>query len=503
MIVVDGVGFRLREAIGATPTRLRSNRRSDLPHAYDAERPDRPRWFQGHRGRATLREAGVIIHDATQSCDGDCGAGAVAISHHTDSSVTDVADLPIVYRFWRSDRPRRRRHDSPMCAPMNGGCPARAMPRCPASGCAKRSTTRSSNYQGLCTSTRSLSTSSDAVNSGRLRCSARTSADHESRASTASSPARASVSATIVRTGNHSSTVDNAAALASVATCQDRSQLGSCRHGPRDELRGSVRWSRQTSRGPGSPHPTAQRPRGSPTPQAPRRRRKRRYAVSMSRKRRRIASKSARLMGSQLRANSAGERRDAIRVNWSRKYCCTDSPAAAACSRSRFPTSSSRPFTFKSMATIIPIWYHICRPSITSGCRHPCGNGPWDRVLGFVVGDAQVDAGQPQPRHQTRVGEAVRCASSGHPVPRGGSAPAGTGCPHRRHGAAQDQDRGVRRRLLPAVLQLGRRPIRPLTRHPAAGTEHELPRTGTSVLIEACSRAVGQQSILRVSSRKV
>ena len=159
------------------------------------------------------------------------------------------------------------------------------------------------------------------------------------------------------------------------STTQDRSQLGSCRHGPRDELREGVRWPRQTSRGPGSPHPTAQRLRGSPTPQAPRRRRKRRYAVSMSRKRRRIVSKSARLMGSLLRANSAGERRDAIRVNWSRKYCCTDSPAAAACSRSRFPTSSSRPFTFKSMATIIPIWYHICRPSITSGYRHPRGSG--------------------------------------------------------------------------------------------------------------------------------
>ena len=34
------------------------------------------------------------------SCDefGDCGAGAVEISHHTDSSVTDVTDLPVVYR---------------------------------------------------------------------------------------------------------------------------------------------------------------------------------------------------------------------------------------------------------------------------------------------------------------------------------------------------------------------------------------------------------------------
>ena len=56
--------------------------------------------------RAKLREAltgvtgfrGVI---GVISCDefGDCGVGSVQISHHTDSSVTDVADLPVVYRF--------------------------------------------------------------------------------------------------------------------------------------------------------------------------------------------------------------------------------------------------------------------------------------------------------------------------------------------------------------------------------------------------------------------
>ena len=55
--------------------------------------------------RAGLREAltGLtgfrgMIGDI--SCDefGDCGAGAVEISHHTDSSVTDVTDLPVVYR---------------------------------------------------------------------------------------------------------------------------------------------------------------------------------------------------------------------------------------------------------------------------------------------------------------------------------------------------------------------------------------------------------------------
>ena len=56
---------------------------------------------------------------------------------------------------------------------------------------------------------RSLATSSEAVNRGSSSCSARISADHESSASTAPRPARASVSVTIVRTGNHSSTTDS------------------------------------------------------------------------------------------------------------------------------------------------------------------------------------------------------------------------------------------------------------------------------------------------------
>ncbi len=56
--------------------------------------------------RAKLREAlsattgfeGII---GVISCDkfGDCGSGRVHISHHTDSKVTDIAKLPIVYRF--------------------------------------------------------------------------------------------------------------------------------------------------------------------------------------------------------------------------------------------------------------------------------------------------------------------------------------------------------------------------------------------------------------------
>lgn len=56
--------------------------------------------------RAKLREAltgltgfrGII---GAISCDefGDCGVGSVQIAHHTDSNTTDIADLPIVYRF--------------------------------------------------------------------------------------------------------------------------------------------------------------------------------------------------------------------------------------------------------------------------------------------------------------------------------------------------------------------------------------------------------------------
>ena len=56
--------------------------------------------------RAKLREAltgvtgfsGII---GVISCDefGDCGVGSVQISHHTDSSVTDIAALPVVHRF--------------------------------------------------------------------------------------------------------------------------------------------------------------------------------------------------------------------------------------------------------------------------------------------------------------------------------------------------------------------------------------------------------------------
>ena len=30
---------------------------------------------------------------------GDCGTGNLHISHRTDSNVTDMADLPVVYRF--------------------------------------------------------------------------------------------------------------------------------------------------------------------------------------------------------------------------------------------------------------------------------------------------------------------------------------------------------------------------------------------------------------------
>ena len=52
--------------------------------------------------RATLTNtAGFQGIIGTISCDefGDCGTGSVQIAHHTDSSITDVAQLPVVYRF--------------------------------------------------------------------------------------------------------------------------------------------------------------------------------------------------------------------------------------------------------------------------------------------------------------------------------------------------------------------------------------------------------------------
>ena len=52
--------------------------------------------------RATLTNTnGFQAIIGTISCDefGDCGTGSVQISHHTDPNVTDVAQLPVVYRF--------------------------------------------------------------------------------------------------------------------------------------------------------------------------------------------------------------------------------------------------------------------------------------------------------------------------------------------------------------------------------------------------------------------
>ena len=59
-------------------------------------------------------------------------------------------------------------------------------------------------------SPRSSVISSPAVRRGRSSCCASIRADHESRASTAASPAGSSVSATSVRTGNHSWTAASA-----------------------------------------------------------------------------------------------------------------------------------------------------------------------------------------------------------------------------------------------------------------------------------------------------
>ena len=46
----------------------------------------------------TIRFQGII---GAISCDefGDCGRGLIQITHHTDSSITDIAQVPVVYRF--------------------------------------------------------------------------------------------------------------------------------------------------------------------------------------------------------------------------------------------------------------------------------------------------------------------------------------------------------------------------------------------------------------------
>lgn len=83
------------------------------PHAYDAttlllRAIDKAAVSDGdtlHVDRAALRDA--LSASAFQgvtgdlSCDefGDCGSGRVDIVHHTDSLITDVAELPVVYRF--------------------------------------------------------------------------------------------------------------------------------------------------------------------------------------------------------------------------------------------------------------------------------------------------------------------------------------------------------------------------------------------------------------------
>ena len=56
--------------------------------------------------RARLREALTNTSDFDSiigaiSCDrfGDCGSGRVHISHYTGPTVTDIAELPVVFRF--------------------------------------------------------------------------------------------------------------------------------------------------------------------------------------------------------------------------------------------------------------------------------------------------------------------------------------------------------------------------------------------------------------------
>ena len=84
------------------------------PHAYDAttlllRAIDEIAVAEGgalYIDRAALREALSAISEfrgltGDLSCDefGDCGSGRVDVIHHTDSSITDIAELPVVYRF--------------------------------------------------------------------------------------------------------------------------------------------------------------------------------------------------------------------------------------------------------------------------------------------------------------------------------------------------------------------------------------------------------------------
>ena len=85
-----------------------------LPHAYDAttillraiEATAVEEGDSLYIDRARLREAltgtsgfGGIVGGITCDDFGDCGTGRVNILHHTDSQVTEVAQLPVVYSF--------------------------------------------------------------------------------------------------------------------------------------------------------------------------------------------------------------------------------------------------------------------------------------------------------------------------------------------------------------------------------------------------------------------
>ena len=97
-----------RERYGEAPTS------AYLAHAYDAA----TMLFRAindvavgdgdtlYIGRAKLRDAlagvaGFRCIIGVISCDefGDCGTGRVQITRHTDSSVADIAGLPVVYSY--------------------------------------------------------------------------------------------------------------------------------------------------------------------------------------------------------------------------------------------------------------------------------------------------------------------------------------------------------------------------------------------------------------------
>ena len=107
-------------------------------------------------------------------------------------------------------------------------------------------------------------------------------------------------------------------------------------------------------------------------------------------------------------ASSAGERRATIGVSSLRRYCCTDTPAAAACSLRRWPTASSRSLMFRSTVR----FYRIGR----TGGASASPVAPTHPIVGNPRG--------PRPGRAVRYRRSSRHPVQGGPVRRSRAPPA-------------------------------------------------------------------------------